>query len=55
LFTLSNSGTVEVLDDGTTIFKEDSDGKHYYTRLSKDIDYTINRIDEVLEGGKVYE
>lgn len=55
LFTLSNSGTVEVLDDGTTIFTEDSEGKHFYTRLSKDIEYTVNRIDEVLEGGKIYE
>ena len=55
LFTLSNSGTVEVLDDGTTIFTENSEGKHFYTRLSKDIEYTVNRIDEVLEGGKIYE
>ena len=51
LFTLSNSGTVEVLDDGTTIFKEKEDGKHYYIRLSKDNEYVESKIDYVLEGG----
>ena len=55
LFTLSNSGTVEVLDNGITIFTENSEGRHYYTRLSKDINYTTKRIDDVLEGGKVHE
>lgn len=55
LFTLSNSGTVEVLDDGTTIFSENENGKHYYIRINKDIQYVENRIDHVLEGGNVYE
>lgn len=55
LFTLSNSGTVEVLDDGTTIFNETREGKHYYTRLAKDVNYVEKRIDQVLEGGRVYE
>ena len=55
LFTLSNNGTVEVLDDGTTIFKEDENGKHYYTRLAKDIEYVENRIDNILIGGSIYE
>ncbi len=55
LFTLSNSGTVEVLDDGTTIFTESEDGKHHYIRLCKENEYIINKIDYVLEGGNVYE
>lgn len=55
LFTLSNSGTVEVLDDGTTIFNENKNGIHYYTRLKKDVEYVENRIDYLLEGGNLYE
>ena len=49
LFTISNKGIVSVLDDGTTIFKENEFGNHYYLRLNNSIDNVVNKIDNVLK------
>lgn len=55
MFDVSNEGTIIIKDDAETIFDESQRSNHYYLRLNNSIEYIVNRIDNLLDGGKVYE
>lgn len=51
LFTLSNNGHIDILNDGTTLFNSNIESNHYYLRLEATTDYVVDKINKVL-GGK---
>ena len=50
LFKVSNSGKVTILDDGSTIFKEDTSYNHHLISLNKPIEEVQNRLNKYMEG-----
>lgn len=51
LFTLSNNGHVDILEDGTTMFDPNIQSNHYYLRFKATQEYVVAKINNLL-GGK---
>lgn len=55
MFKVSDEGTIIIKDDAETIFDSKIKSNHYYLRLNNSIEYIENKIDNLLDGGKVYD
>ncbi len=48
IFEISKPGRVEISDDGETSFSVSERGHHYYLRIKNDVDYIVDKIDNIL-------
>lgn len=55
IFKISEEGTINIDEKGVTTFDNFHKSNHYYLTIGENIDDIVNKIDQTLIGGKIYE